>query len=158
MRKSYFAKRAAVGLLIFWGALTGYKVTRRVLQKKVNPMPASVTEKYYSMPRTKQERRAELGRSTWAFLHITAAKYPVTPTREDMSNAIRLIDVLTKMFPCSECREHFKQLVSSFPPRVSSQEEFSMWMCEAHNIVNRRLGKPIFDCSRLDDRWDCGCK
>jgi len=26
-------------------------------------------------------------------------------------------------------------------------------MCEMHNEVNERLGKDIFDCSRVDERW-----
>lgn len=30
-------------------------------------------------------------------------------------------------------------------------------LCSVHNEVNVRLGKPIFDCSRLDAEYDCGC-
>lgn len=26
-----------------------------------------------------------------------------------------------------------------------------------HNEVNDRLGKPRFDCSKLDTEYDCGC-
>lgn len=26
-----------------------------------------------------------------------------------------------------------------------------------HNEVNARLGKPMFDCSKLDAEYDCGC-
>ena len=27
-----------------------------------------------------------------------------------------------------------------------------------HNEVNGRLGKPKFDCSKLDAEYDCGCR
>lgn len=27
-----------------------------------------------------------------------------------------------------------------------------------HNEVNDRLGKPRFDCSKLDAEYDCGCR
>ena len=39
--------------------------------------------------------------------------------------------------------------------RVSSRAELSLWMCEQHNEVNEKLGKPAFPCSlaALDDRW-----
>lgn len=43
------------------------------------------------------------------------------------------------------------------PPRLrtSSRVEFSMWVCESHNRVNRLLGKPEFPCTiaKLDARW-----
>ena len=162
MRKDHVVRRTVVVVVSIWVILTGYKLTRKILS--ISSLSHSMNSKgvstngYYTMPKTKEERRNELGRSTWTLLHTVAAKYPVKPTREDKTNAIHLIDLLTKIFPCEECRGHFKQLVQGFPPKVSSQEEFSTWMCEAHNIVNRRLNKPVFDCRRLDDRWDCGCK
>lgn len=30
-------------------------------------------------------------------------------------------------------------------------------LCSVHNEVNLRLGKPRFDCSKLDEEYDCGC-
>lgn len=42
---------------------------------------------------------------------------------------------------------------------VTSGPEFQAWMCRAHNAVNRRLGKPTFNCSVAAARWaplDCG--
>lgn len=41
-------------------------------------------------------------------------------------------------------------------PRVGGQEEFGMWMCRAHNEVNRKLGKGEFDCKRWKERWRDG--
>jgi FAD-linked sulfhydryl oxidase len=30
-----------------------------------------------------------------------------------------------------------------------------MWMCKQHNLVNQKLGKPLFPCEMdiLDQRW-----
>jgi mitochondrial FAD-linked sulfhydryl oxidase len=45
------------------------------------------------------------------------------------------------------------------PPTVSSGPELQAWMCRAHNTVNRRLGKPTFNCDLVAARWaplDCG--
>ena len=38
-------------------------------------------------------------------------------------------------------------------PRVEGQEGFGRWMCEAHNEVNRKLGKGVWDCGRWRVRW-----
>ncbi|PSC75506.1 FAD-linked sulfhydryl oxidase ERV1 [Micractinium conductrix] len=103
--------------------------------------------------------REEVGRATWTFLHTLAAQYPEHPTRQQKRDARNLIDILTRMYPCGECAAHFKELVGSHPPQVATRADFSLWMCEAHNIVNRRLGKPTFNCSLVQSRWaglECG--
>lgn len=43
-------------------------------------------------------------------------------------------------------------------PQTSSREELSQWMCRLHNQVNRKTGKPEFDCSLVDERWRDGWK
>ena len=57
-------------------------------------------------------------------------------------------------------RLHSLMPISSFCPfgRVASRDELCVWMCEAHNRVNRQLGKPEFTCKidDLDRRWRNG--
>ena len=57
------------------------------------------------------------------------------------------------------CREHFKQMIELNPIRAFTREELVMYMCDIHNIVNKRLNKTIYDCSKAFDIWggDCGC-
>ena len=43
-------------------------------------------------------------------------------------------------------------------PRVEGRDALGRWMCEAHNDVNRKLGKREFDCSRWEERWRTGWK
>jgi hypothetical protein len=33
------------------------------------------------------------------------------------------------------------------------------YLCELHNVVNKMLNKPTFDCFTLEEHWggDCGC-
>lgn len=41
---------------------------------------------------------------------------------------------------------------------MTSNNDFNDWLCQVHNIVNRKLGKDEFDCGQLLERWsDCGC-
>jgi len=44
------------------------------------------------------------------------------------------------------------------PPKVGTREDFAQWMCEMHNAVNKRMGKPVFECSKVDERWRDGWK
>ena len=52
----------------------------------------------------------------------------------------------------------FDHRLESSPPRVQNQADFAQWMCETHNEVNLRLGKPLFDCSLVTERWRDGWK
>ncbi|KAF7113439.1 hypothetical protein RHSIM_RhsimUnG0125400 [Rhododendron simsii] len=81
--------------------------------------------------------KEELGRATWTFLHTLASQ----------------MDILSRMYPCKECADHFKEILRVNPVQAGSQAEFSQWLCHAHNVVNRSLGKVVFPCERVDARW-----
>ncbi|KAL2347446.1 hypothetical protein Fmac_001446 [Flemingia macrophylla] len=97
--------------------------------------------------------KEELGRATWTFLHTLAAQYPDNPTRQQKKDVKELVQILTRMYPCSECADHFKEVVRANPVQTGSHAEFSGWLCHVHNIVNRSLDKPVFPCERVDARW-----
>ncbi|GAB4838339.1 Flavin-linked sulfhydryl oxidase of the mitochondrial IMS [Ancistrocladus abbreviatus] len=102
--------------------------------------------------------KEELGRATWTFLHTLAAQYPERPTRQQKKDVKELMAILSRMYPCKECADHFKEVLRANPVQAGSQAEFSQWMCHVHNVVNRSLGKSIFPCERVDARWgklDC---
>jgi FAD-linked sulfhydryl oxidase len=41
---------------------------------------------------------------------------------------------------------------------VDSRTSFSTWLCEQHNIVNKKIGKKSFPCTmeKLEERWRKG--
>lgn len=43
-------------------------------------------------------------------------------------------------------------------PDTRTRVSFTQWLCRLHNEVNRKLGKPDFDCSLVDERWRDGWK
>lgn len=43
-------------------------------------------------------------------------------------------------------------------PDTRTRAHFTQWLCRLHNEVNRKLGKPEFDCSQVDERWRDGWK
>ncbi|KAB2602787.1 FAD-linked sulfhydryl oxidase ERV1-like [Pyrus ussuriensis x Pyrus communis] len=97
--------------------------------------------------------KEELGRSTWTFLHTLAAQYPDKPTRQQKKDVKELMSILSRMYPCKECADHFQEILRSNPVQAGSHAEFSQWLCHVHNTVNRSLNKPVFPCERVDARW-----
>eukprot|EP00250_Pteridium_aquilinum_P006242 c16201_g1_i1 orf=43-993(+) len=99
-----------------------------------------------------------LGRATWTLLHTLAAQFPEKPTRQQQRDAKELMAILSRLYPCKECADHFKEVLKANPVQAGSGAELAQWMCMVHNVVNRSLGKSIFPCQRVDARWgamDC---
>ncbi|XP_050210603.1 FAD-linked sulfhydryl oxidase ERV1 [Mercurialis annua] len=97
--------------------------------------------------------KEELGRATWTFLHTLAAQYPENPTRQQKKDVKELMGILSRMYPCKECADHFKEVLRVNPVQAGSHAEFSRWLCYVHNVVNRSIGKLVFPCERVDARW-----
>ena len=102
--------------------------------------------------------RSELGLATWSFLHSVAAYYPAAPDPSQQEDARQLLNIVSRLYPCSDCAEDLRSDLVKDPPVVTSSVEFSQWMCRLHNKVNLKLGKPQFDCTRIFERWRDGWK
>lgn len=97
--------------------------------------------------------KEELGRATWTFLHTLAAQFPDQPTRQQQRDVKELMSIMTRLYPCKTCAEHFKDVLKAYPVKAGSGVELAQWMCQVHNVVNRSLDKPQFPCQRVDARW-----
>lgn len=98
----------------------------------------------------------KLGASSWTFLHGMAANYPEKPTsvqKEEMSD---FLNIFSHVYPCFWCAKDFEKYIRENAPRVDSKEELSLWMCKAHNKVNKKLGKAQFNCDFWKQRWKDG--
>ncbi|KAG0355219.1 hypothetical protein BG005_005855 [Podila minutissima] len=100
--------------------------------------------------------REVLGRATWTFLHTMTAYYPDKPSAMEQSTMKSLLSSFSQFYPCGHCAEHLRQEMKVSPPKVESRKELSWWMCGMHNKVNEMLGKEIFDCNKVDERWRDG--
>lgn len=101
--------------------------------------------------------KAELGHAAWRLFHTTLARFPEKP-KPDESSALRsYLQLFARLYPCGECAEHFVKILDKFPPQVSSRNAAIGWGCHVHNEVNKSLGKALFDCSKIDEEYDCGC-
>lgn len=102
------------------------------------------------------------------------ARYPEKPTEEEKEILRSFIYLFARLYPwyvrwelggaantnvlrSGECASHFQAHIKKYPPQVSSRQAAAGWACFIHNEVNKMLKKPIYDCNKLGDEYDCGC-
>jgi FAD-linked sulfhydryl oxidase len=101
-----------------------------------------------------------LGRSTWTLLHSMAAAYPEKADKQQQKDMQGFLELFSRLYPCWVCARDFQAWMGHGcnEPRLGGRAEFGWWMCEAHNEVNRKLGKEEFDCQFWEERWRTGWK
>ncbi|EDV93903.1 GH18034 [Drosophila grimshawi] len=100
--------------------------------------------------------KVRLGISTWSLLHTMAAFYADNPTDTEKRDMRKFFEVLSRLYPCEYCAKDFRSEIEVNPVNVNSQKDLAMWLCKFHNRVNDKLGKPLFNCSKVNERWRDG--
>ncbi|KAL4581136.1 hypothetical protein LXL04_017345 [Taraxacum kok-saghyz] len=49
-----------------------------------------------------------------------------------------LMAIISRIYPCKECADHFKEVLRSNPVEAGSQPEFSQWLCRTQSSANIR--------------------
>lgn len=98
------------------------------------------------------------GPSLWHSLHCISFNYPVKPTKEDKEHYKNFVMSLRYVLPCKYCRDNFKHNLKEVPlnnKALSSRKEFSKWMFDFHQVVNKCLGKKNnFNFNQIRERYE----
>ncbi len=68
----------------------------------------------------------------WMTLHSVSLLYPEHPSTADKQILRRFVELFRDCLSCPTCHAHFKVIFANF----------FLFVCRAHNTVNRRLNKP----------------
>lgn len=80
------------------------------------------------------------GPALWKVLHDRTIEYSM-----DIESEKRWIKIFHSWIPCGVCKDHFTEILNEFPVDLSSKESYKKWAIDIHNIVNKKLNKPIFE-------------
>jgi FAD-linked sulfhydryl oxidase len=105
----------------------------------------------------KNENCSSLGKHTWAVLHSIAASYSNNPNKTDKINIEKFFNGLIYNYPSKN--NLIKNIIKENPLKNSNREELVYYICNIHNIMNKKLNKNHFRCKNAFDIWggDCGC-
>ena len=100
---------------------------------------------------------ASLGSDTWSLLHSVAAMYSNHPNETERESVRDFFEGLMHFYPSKS--ELMKEIIKEHPLEYSNREELVYYMCQIHNILNKKLGKKKFSCKEAFNVWggDCGC-
>jgi FAD-linked sulfhydryl oxidase len=103
--------------------------------------------------------REQLGRQTWALLHMITGGFPDTFNDILRKKFNTFLVQFGQMYPCKLCANHFMMLLKQEGLFTGNTKvELMTYLCRLHNIVNEKLGHPIHDCSQVATEWNtCGC-
>lgn len=84
----------------------------------------------------------------WMTLHSVSSIYPEKPTSEERLILEKFVEMFRETITCVHCKNHFTGMLNKYrrihPEWSSSRYDFFLFICRAHNTVNKRLDKPIF--------------
>jgi Erv1 / Alr family len=89
---------------------------------------------------------ASRGPAMWAELHRWALGGCV-------EHGQQWLEQFSRRIPCGECKLHWRRHIKQAPADFSSAEALFEWTVEAHNGVNRRLGKPEMAADAAKVYW-----
>ena len=99
----------------------------------------------------------ELGNKTWGFLHTMSVYLPSGKLETSQQTDLRsFIDLFSKFYPCDICATDMRKDIKDEKPVVDTGYDFAQWLCRLHNKTNVKLGKPVFDCNKVFERWKDG--
>lgn len=98
--------------------------------------------------------KKDWGNISWILMHSLAQKVTENKFVNSKQILIRIIFNICNNLPCPDCREHANKLLkTSNIDKISSKKELISFLCEFHNIVNKKLKKPIKNIEEVEKQY-----
>lgn len=86
------------------------------------------------------------GPDFWSVLEELAIGYPEQASPDMQLSMKQTLAGIAKHFPCSDCSRHFTPHVAKMEPKdLHGRMGLLQWVINTHNIVNKRLGKKVYE-------------
>ena len=161
MKVHYILLNSFIIFLISKYFLKGYKyipkeskITNNISQNKTTNSKYDYSSPYYIPQNITCE---SLGPNTWSLLHSVAAIYSNHPNKTESESIKDFFEGLMYFYPSKS--ELMEEILKEHPLGYSNREELVYYMCQIHNIMNKKIGKKKFSCKEAFNVWggDCGC-
>jgi hypothetical protein len=104
------------------------------------------------------------GPAFWLSFHVSAAYYPVNPSKIVSERMKQRILAIPYELPCSSCRPHAISFIEPYRVQiaqdkdgldlvVSSRENLVKFYVDFHNYVNKRFGKKQWSYKEAEDAY-----
>lgn len=139
------------------------------------PYYEAVTENYESLNldwKTGQVQTSNpyvWGPAFWLSFHVSAAYYPVNPSKIVSDRMKQRILAIPYEVPCSSCRPHAISFIEPYREKisqdtdgldmvVSSRENLVKFYVDFHNYVNKRFGKKQWTYEEAEEAYSGNAK
>jgi hypothetical protein len=98
--------------------------------------------------------KKDWGNISWILMHSLAQKVTENKFINCKEILIRIIFDICSNLPCPDCREHaIKLLKTSNIHKISNKIQLISFLCEFHNIVNKKLKKPTKKIEEVEKQY-----
>lgn len=97
------------------------------------------------------------GPPLWNTLHMITFNFPEQPTDLERSQYRDFFFSLRYVLPCENCRQHYAKAVEKTYPidsALQNRDTLTRWLVDLHNVVNKRLGKPIVSYESVKQKFE----
>ena len=98
--------------------------------------------------------KKDWGNISWILMHSLAQKVTENNFNTCKKNLIKIIFDICNNLPCPDCREHANKLLkTSNIHNINNKKELILFLCEFHNIVNKKLKKPTKNIDEIEKQY-----
>ena len=96
------------------------------------------------------------GANAWEFLHTITFNYPEKPSEDDKTYYSQFFHNLQHVLPCNYCMNSYKMYIKEIPIDyfLGGRHGLVLWLYSIHNLINIKLGNPIFDFIELIKKYE----